>query len=43
MTNIVMGFYIKYNKALSGGVYSIKDGVLQDCDFDVDQIFEMDK
>ncbi len=35
--------YIKYNQALSGGVYSIQDGTLQDCEFNTDKVLEMDK
>lgn len=35
--------YYQYDQALSGGVYSIKEGVLQDCDFDVEKVLEMDQ
>jgi hypothetical protein len=35
--------YFKYDQALSGGVYSIKDGTLQDCEFDVEKVLEMDR
>jgi hypothetical protein len=36
--------YMDYNKALSGGVYSINlNPILQDCEFDVDEVLEMDK
>ncbi len=35
--------YFQYDQALSGGVYSIKDGTLQDCEFDVEKVLEMDK
>lgn len=35
--------FFQYDQALSGGVYSIKEGVLQDCDFDVEKVLEMDQ
>ncbi len=35
--------YIEYNKALSGGVYSINKPKLDDCEFDVEKVLEMDK
>ena len=35
--------YLEYDQALSGGVYTINDGILQDCKFDVDKILELDK
>lgn len=35
--------YIDYNKALSGGVYSINKPKLEDCDFNVDEVLELDK
>jgi len=35
--------YFKYDQALSGGVYSITDGTLQDCEFDVEKVLEMDR
>jgi len=34
--------YIRYNKELSGGVYTINEGTLQDCEFDVDKVLGMD-
>lgn len=35
--------YYQYNQALSGGVYSIKEGTLQDCEFDVEKVLDMDR
>ncbi len=35
--------YYKYDRALSGGVYSINEGTLQDCEFDVERVLEMDR
>jgi len=35
--------YIEYNQALSGGVYSIQNGILQDCEFNIDKVLKMDK
>ena len=36
--------YINYNKALSGGIYSINlNPMLQDCEFDVEKVLEIDK
>ena len=35
--------YYQYDQALSGGVYSISDGTLQDCEFDVEKVLEMDR
>lgn len=35
--------YYQYDQALSGGVYSIKEGTLQDCEFDVEKVLEMDR
>ena len=35
--------YINYNKALSGGVYSLDKPQLDDCEFDIDEVLEMDK
>lgn len=35
--------FFQYDQALSGGVYSIKEGVLQDCEFDVEKVLEMDR
>ncbi len=35
--------YFTYDRALSGGVFSIKDGTLQDCEFDVEKVLEMDR
>jgi hypothetical protein len=36
-------FYMDYNKALSGGVYSINKPKLDDCEFNIDKVLEMDK
>jgi len=35
--------YMDYNKALSGGVYSINKPKLDDCEFNIDIVLEMDK
>jgi len=35
--------YYQYDRALSGGVYSVGDGTLQDCEFDVEKVLEMDR
>ena len=35
--------YFQYDRALSGGVYSIREGMLQDCEFDVDKVLEADQ
>jgi len=35
--------YMDYNKALSGGIYSIPNPLLQDCEFNVEEVLEMDK
>ena len=35
--------YLDYDQALSGGVYTINNGTLQDCEFDVEKVLEMDK
>jgi len=35
--------YFKYDRALSGGVYSLGTPTISDCDFDIDRVLEMDK
>ena len=35
--------FFKYDKALSGGVYSVGDPTLQDCEFDVEKVLEMNR
>ncbi len=35
--------YFEYDQTLSGGVYSINEGTLQDCEFDVERVLEMDR
>ncbi len=35
--------YFEYDRALSGGVYSINEGTMQDCEFDIERVLEMDR
>ena len=35
--------YFKYNRALSGGVYSLGNPTMQDCEFDVEKVLGMDR
>jgi hypothetical protein len=35
--------YFKYDRALSGGVYSLGTPTISDCNFDIDRVLEMGK
>ena len=35
--------YFKFDRALSGGVYSLGEPTLDDCEFDVEKVMEMDR
>jgi len=35
--------YFKFDQALSGGVYSLREPNLQDCEFDVEKVLELDR
>ena len=35
--------YFNFDRALSGGVYSVGDPTLQDCEFDVEKVLEMNR